>query len=191
MIRNQSSLFPFSENIRPSGGLTNTTIYMMRHLQLPHWVYNSILHEDRWSHWRSHRIQAIDQNDPFANDQLKYVITARPWWDTLQKTSTKLAARYKNYQLIVNNGGRPENRQGPAPLASYPFSCSSSSFLLIVCPIFFVIDKSVFENVEKIFRNESNLPGRQLSFSLRFYVLVRSLARALFLAFSFERLSRV
>lgn len=38
---------------------------------------------------------AIVQN-AFANNQLKHVITARSWCEIRYKTSTKLAARYKN-----------------------------------------------------------------------------------------------
>lgn len=53
----------------------------MRLLQLPHRAYKSSLHENRQSRYQGNRdrIHAIDQNDLSANNQLKYLITARSW----------------------------------------------------------------------------------------------------------------
>lgn len=68
--------------------LRNVSISVMRLLQLPHRAYTSksSLHENRQSRYQGNRdrIHAIDQNDPSANNQLKYLITARSWWGMLQ-----------------------------------------------------------------------------------------------------------
>lgn len=63
------------------GGFTSAGIFVMRLLQLPHQAYNSILRENRrlWCQDDRKHIYAIDRNDPFANNQLKHVITARSW----------------------------------------------------------------------------------------------------------------